>query len=151
MSIYMGNVRQALNEDVDSLVALGLKFHRLADHPGRVAYCNRSAEATLRGMMADPASLLLVNTTAGEVDGMIGVRLAPVPYNLQAVWAQETFWWAEGGSGIRLLRAAMCWAKAQDAKAFMLSSLVAETEATLLRVLKRMGFCKVETCMGVAL
>jgi hypothetical protein len=154
----MGNTevmtRMAVEADIPQLAGLGLKFHAMAQHPGRVPYCNKSAEATLRGMLADPMCLLLVHATGhgmgDPLDGMIGVRLAPVPYNLAKTWAQEVFWWAEGGAGLTLLRGALRWAKAQEASAFMLSVLEV-SDPRLRTVLMRMGFERIENCLGVAL
>lgn len=132
-------IREAVEADIPALLAMGERFHALSP-VGKIApFSPESFERTLRGLIASEDGALFVNP---DLTGMIGVVKAPA-YFSTVTFAQELFWWSEGGSGLRLLVAAEAWAKARGAVA-MLMLRVHGLNERLDGLYRRRGYVPVE-------
>lgn len=95
-------------------IEMGRKFHAAAGISGEF-----NAEDFAATVAAIDAAGGLFTSEAGMIGGLV----APAFYNSSHLIAYELFWWAEDGTGIRLLRKFERWAAASGANEIRISTL----------------------------
>jgi len=140
-------IRDAVIGDVDALVALGASF--LAQTPyGALLPTNPAAIAAIMTHLitSDDGVIFVAHLGDGTLTGMVGAMC--FRHLLSGEWvASELFWWMEpaargGLDGVRLLKLAETWARAQGAaKLQMIAPIDAPAVA---RVYVRRGYTPVE-------
>lgn len=136
--------------DLDALVAMGQRFlaqsnyrRHLTENPAQM----RMTAAQL--IEAASGNVFVAEADDGTLVGMLGVIV--FPHHLSGdTTCGEVFWWVEPdrrGIGLRLLRAAEAWAKAQGATTLQLIAPSHEVET----LYERLGFEAVERTYQKAL
>ncbi|SFI84457.1 hypothetical protein [Albimonas pacifica] len=101
-------IRRATAEDLPRIVEMGRENYRRV--VGASGFDPEATAATVARMIASESGIVLVSD-----GGMIGAILTPhwsAPSRMQAI---ETFWFAEDGSGLALLRSMAAEARARGA------------------------------------
>jgi hypothetical protein len=134
-------IRHATERDTEALVALGATF--LATSPYRVHLPPNPDQwrRTVAWLIAHGA--VFVAERNGGIDGMLGAALAPHPMSGE-LFGSELFWWvrpeARGTTGLKLLRAAEAWTRAQGGAFLQLAAPDARAE----RLYERLGYARIE-------
>lgn len=135
-------IRQATPADIPDIVDLGER-HWGASRYGQWMAADRSVMASLaRALIAQPLGLVLVDEQNSTIVGMIGVAVTPHLYSGEAVMS-ELFWYAppeSRGSGVRLLKRAEDWARANGVKH---AAMIAPDER-VAAFYERMGYAALE-------
>lgn len=115
-------IREAIAADIPALVAMGQRFLHgtpyrdlIADSPEHMAKIGHL-------LVTSPDGVMLVAERDGIPVGMIGVLICPHHLSGERI-ANEVFWWVDEearGQGVRLLRAAEQWVKAQGVTAMQM-------------------------------
>jgi GNAT superfamily N-acetyltransferase len=126
-------IRRATSSDIESIVAMGRKFHAASGVSAALPFDGESAVATAMHLMSDDGALFVAEQGARLV-GMAGALKYPHYMNLGCTVAQELFWWVEpdargGMSGVRLLMALEEWARAEGCKALTMICLPIDSPA----------------------
>ena len=135
-------IRPATLDDVPGIGALGQRFLAQSVYHGRLADNPAQVRALATQLIEGAAGEVFV----AEVDGALGGMLAVVAYAhpLSGEWvAGELAWWVDRdhrGVGLRLLRAAERWARAQGAVRFDLVAPTPEVET----LYARLGYVPIE-------
>ena len=129
-------IRPARESDVAALVALGRRFHAWSHWQGVVAFDVAKAEASVRGWLEAPDVAVFVSDAVADA---IAVMLAP-PYFSEAPIALEIAFWATGGQGDRLRRAAEAWARGRGAAACIMGAHEPGETARIGRWYARAGY-----------
>ncbi len=135
-------IREAVDADVTALVALGLRFLRETTYRADVAENPTQMAIFLEMLIAGPQGLVLVADGAGGPVGMIGVLIYTNPLSAE-VMASEMFWWMnpeQRGMGVRLLKRAEQWARAQGATKMQVSA----PTAAVAQLYERLGYHELE-------
>jgi len=130
-------IKLATLRDIPRLIELGKKFKETtpwAEDPldeelasdWLKAHFNRSDRVVLMGE-----------------DGAIGLALAPPSPFGKALYADESFWFAEGRCGLRLLAKAEAWCEARSA--ILRLSTLSTSPDELVDYLLRRGYFKVQS------
>lgn len=101
-------IRRATRDDLPALCALALREHaqsRMASHPVDMGRVETSFLGAIHGM----ASAVFVSEHDGVLGGLIVGMVQPNLFN-RFTTAYELLWYAEDGSGLRLLAALRAWA-----------------------------------------
>lgn len=101
-------IRRATRDDLQALCTLALREHaksRMASHPVDMGRVEHSFLGAIHGL----ASAVFVSEVLGEVRGLIVGVVQPNLFNRYTT-AYELLWYAEDGSGLRLLAALREWA-----------------------------------------
>lgn len=96
-------VRDATEDDLPAMLAMGRRFIEQAWSRIGIWYCEESCIGLLRGLMGSDNGILLV---APDRTGMIGLIVHAWPFNQHVMTATELFWWSEGKFGAALRRGA---------------------------------------------
>jgi len=115
----MTQIREADLSDLDVIVALGLRFASESVYADRMRVTEAGIRQTATWLLNGPGTIF-VSLYDGEMVGMIGVTLLP-HFLSGMLYGAEVFWWCNPerrGHGVRLLRRAESWAKAQGARFF---------------------------------
>lgn len=111
-------IREASADDLDAIVAMGQRFLSESSYKGRISENPAQMRVIAERLIDSPEGALWVSESGNGLTGMIGVFIFRHPMS-DDVCATELFWWVEPehrGQGLRLLRAAERWAKAQGAR-----------------------------------
>lgn len=134
-------IRRATFEDIDAIVAMGKRFHENSPYADHFALDPDRCVLTVEWLLKNGA--IFVAERDGELVAMLGVTV--MPHLMSGVYtATEVFWWVDlqaRGLGLKLLRTAERWAKANGAEAF---TLIAPDERAE-RLYERLRYQKVET------
>lgn len=135
--------RPATAADVPSLVEMGVSFLSSV-YVGRLVPDVDALSALVAQFVDQPDKLILVlEDRSGHVVGMFGAMVYAHPMSGERI-ASELCWWVDPGSrggGMRLLKDAESWAKAQGATCLQMIAPTADVE----RFYQRVGFEQVET------
>lgn len=121
--------------DVQELLQMGKKFHRMAALPCR--YDELAFANTLRGLMAGQDTTVLRSER-----GMIGGAMVPAFIDPDWKIAIELFFWSEDGHGMRLMRAFEKWATDMGASEIRMSAESSLPRAAKIYALR--GYKKTE-------
>lgn len=132
-------IRDATEDDLPSLLAMGEKFVELAWSRVGVEFDRASCEELLRNLIAQPACILLVSD---DLNAMIGAVVHPWHFNQNVSTATELFWWAEPGTKCAksLWEAAEYRAALLGAKTFNMASQHHLRSAAIGRLYERNGY-----------
>ena len=137
-------IRLADKEDLPHIVAMGIRFMNETPYVRYITQDTDKMFELAEKLIDSPNGLLLVNTEADEINGMIGVYAFCHPMSGEIV-ASEMFWWvdpeARGLSGVRLLRCAEDWAVKVGAQRMM---MIAPNDR-VGEFYRRVGYDRVET------
>ena len=136
-------LREAALEDLPAVVAMGQQFLQSTSYRDLISEnpVQMTAMATL--LIDSSTGLLLVAEQADELLGMIGMLVMDHPLSGERI-ASELFWWVDpvhrGSLGMRLLKQAEDWARAQGVVTIMLAA----PDAAVGRIYERLGYRQVE-------
>jgi hypothetical protein len=132
-------IRRATRDDLPALCALALREHaqsRMAGQPVDLPY----VQANLLGAVQGLATAVFVSEKAGAVAGMIVGLVQPSLINRYQT-AYELLWYAEDGSGLRLLAALRAWARRMRATELVVHNYAGIADpARFNKVMARRGF-----------
>lgn len=130
-------IRPATAEDIPAIVEMVGRLHTAA---GIVLPMNQTVTSRfLRGLIVSPLGLLLV---AGDPpSGFLAASVGTASISMVPV-AIEHGWWAEGGSGLKLLRLYEAWAREQGCFAARMSTPPGADRAAA--ILGRSGYALAE-------
>lgn len=136
-------IREATLEDVPQLVTMGHQFLTQTAYQGRIADNPDAMAAMAIRLIEQSDGLLLIAEQDGDAVGMIGFLCFAHHLSGERI-AAEVFWWVSpdvrGSLGIRLLKRAEQWAKAQGVSTIQ---MVAPTERVGL-IYQKLGYEPVE-------
>ena len=101
-------IRRAAREDLPGLVALALREHaasQFSHQPIDLEHVQNSFLGVIHGL----AGAVFVSEEGGKLRGLIAGMVQPGLFNRRQT-AYELLWYAEDGSGLRLLAALRDWA-----------------------------------------
>jgi RimJ/RimL family protein N-acetyltransferase len=134
-------IRAATEADIPALVAMGREFRAQTGYHRVIAEDAAQMATFCRQLLGGLGTILVLEDDGGLI-GMIG--LTCLPHFLSGeVTAGEVFWWvdlAHRGRGLRLLRAAEAWARAQGAVSLQMIAPDARVE----RLYERLGYVAIE-------
>ena len=136
-------IREAESADLDALIAMGEHFIAQTDYRTRIGTNPQQLRALAVHLMNDENGALFVADVDGQLVGMIGVFAFAHPVSGERI-GSEVMWWMEPdfrGAGVRLLKKAEKWTKAQGATRFQMIAPTPYVE----EIYRRLGFEKVET------
>ena len=133
-------MRPATRDDLEHITGLLERFHEVSGQP--FAFNPDAVSGAVEGMMADGCVLV---SERGVIGGILGRAWADPEW----VYACELFWWAEDGSGARLLRGFEEWAREAGAREVRMTSLAHLGRAG--RLLEARGYTLQELSFGKAL
>ena len=134
-------VRRATADDLLDLLTLGESFHAGSPYRDLFAWNGAQIERMV-GWLLEHGAIFVAEKDGASV-GMLGVAVAP---HLMSgdLMASEVFWWVEPrarGLGLKLLRAAERWARAEGATVLQLVA----PDAAARTLYERLGFVQIET------
>ena len=133
-------IREAVLDDLETVVALGLQFAREGPY-ARLPITESSIRSLAAWMFAHGA--ILFTEKHGQPVGMVGV--ACLPHMLTGrLYGAEVFWWCNPearGHGLRLVKAAESWARQHGAETMQLVAPTEEVE----RLYTKLGYTQLET------
>ncbi len=146
----MPTIRRATREDLPALCALAYREHaqsRLANQPLDEGRAQASFLAALHGL----ASAVFVSEEAGQLRGLIVGMVQPNLFNRYQT-AYEILWYAEDGSGLRLLAALKDWATRMRAVELVVHNYAGIIEpARFTKAMARKGYSQLGTTYVAAL
>ncbi len=104
----MSNIRRATRDDLPALVALALREHaasQFAHQPIEMTQVHAAFLGVIHGL----SGAVFVSEQDGELRGLIAGMVQPGLFNRRQT-AFELLWYAEDGTGLRLLAALRDWA-----------------------------------------
>ena len=132
-------IRRATRDDLPGLVALALREHaasRMADQPIEMA----QVQASFLGVIHNLAGAVFVSEEGGALRGLIAGIVQPGLFNRRQT-AYELLWYAEDGSGLRLLAALQGWATRMRAVQLVVHDYAGIADPTRFnKVMARRGF-----------
>lgn len=135
----MPTIRRATREDLPALCALALREHaksRMASQPVDMPY----VQANFLGAITGLATAVFVSESEGAVTGMIVGMVQPGLINRYQT-AYELLWYAEDGSGLRLLAELQAWARRMRAIELVVHNYAGIADpARFNKVMARRGF-----------
>lgn len=101
-------VRAALKSDVDAIVSMGGRFYATTSYHALAPFDPAAVRELVMHMLG--SGVLLVADSEAGVVGMVGLVLAPMPFNHSVMFAHEVMWWVDPearsrGAGKALLQA----------------------------------------------
>lgn len=132
-------IRRATRQDLPGLVALALREHarsRMAGQPIDLEHVQASFLGVIHGL----AGAVFVSEEGGELRGLIAGMVQPGLFNRRQN-AYELLWYAEDGSGLRLLAAMKDWARRMRAVQLVVHDYAGIADpAVFNKVMARRGF-----------
>lgn len=132
-------IRRATRDDLPGLVALALREHaasQMANQPIEMA----QVQASFLGVIQGLAGAVFVSEEGGELRGLIAGMVQPGLFNRRQT-AYELLWYAEDGSGLRLLAALRDWACRMRAVQLVVHNYAGITDPIRFnKVMARRGF-----------
>lgn len=113
-------IRPATLRDIPRAVELGIKYHAMTEHAGKVELNTKTFSYLLEHIINnDDALFLVVENKQGTVTGGLCASLEPFYFNFDAKKAQLLFWYAETATkeNIKLWDMFELWAKHKGAAA----------------------------------
>jgi hypothetical protein len=143
-------IRRATREDLPALTALALREHaasQFASQPVELAHVQASFLGVIHGL----AGAVFVSEQGGTVRGLIAGIVQPGLFNRHQT-AYELLWYAENGSGLRLLAALQDWARRMRAVQLVVHDYAGIADpARFNKVMARRGFSVMGTAYVSAL
>ena len=130
-------IRLATKQDVPRLLELGQEFHSKTPWKGSVLDLELAEQWILQHMNRSDRVVLI-----GD-DGAIGAALAPPSPFGSSLYADETFWFAKGRSGVKLLSKLEAWCASRSA--VLRLSTLSTSPPELFDFLKRRGYVKIQS------
>lgn len=101
-------IRHATIDDMPALLDMGEKFYATTHYAAIVPYCRKAVAGLVDLMLL--GVLLVAERDDGALVGMVGLVLAPFPFNANVKTAHEIMWWVDpsaqnSGTGKALLEA----------------------------------------------
>ncbi len=132
-------IRTATNEDIPAIVGM---IERLHASIGVVLPVDVAVTSKFVGLLiASPLGWVRVWDAGQGTTGFLAASIGTATISMVPV-AAEHGWWAEGGGGLRLLRAYEAWAKEQGCFAARMSTPPHNKRAA--EILERCGFAPAE-------
>lgn len=135
----MSGIRQATADDLETMVALGLRFDQAKVYPW-LSMSEDGIRNTLRWVLAHGMIWLGLK----QQTPVAGFGMTILPHMLTGQpYAAEVFWWSNPearGYGLRLFYAAEAWAKANGVTMMQLVAPTQEAE----QLYSRLGYHKIE-------
>jgi hypothetical protein len=132
-------IRRATREDLPALVALALREHaasQMANQPIDLEHVQNS----FLGVIHSLSGAVFVSEQGGTVRGLIAGIVQPGLFNRRQT-AYELLWYAEDGSGLRLLAALKDWASRMRAVQLVVHDYAGIADpARFNKVMARRGF-----------
>ena len=128
-------IRPATMDDIPALVAMGRVFFERLDLP--FDYIPRDTAENLAWLISEGGVFIGKN-------GAIGGLLQSAPFNKSVKFANEHFWWSEGGEGIRLLKRYEDWASESGAS-WVVMTTIETLESKASEVLRRRSYRRQES------
>lgn len=130
-------IRLATLSDIPNLIQMGEHFLQESPLGKYLAYNSTQMRELCQSLVdAEHGAILVAESGIGLV-GMFGVIVSPHIISGE-IMGTELFWWvnpeARGTAGIKLLRTAEEWAKAQGATRMMLAAPTAHVEQICIRL-----------------
>jgi GNAT superfamily N-acetyltransferase len=130
-------IRAARFEDIPALLEMGARFSNKARLIEHVGYDPENMADTFAILIEGGHPIFL------SENGAIGGTSSPHPFNHKHIIAQELFWWAEGGGGLRLLEAFEDYAREHCHSVRMLALHALEPER-VGAIYRRRGYAPLE-------
>ena len=138
-------IRKAEGRDLQEIVGLLNEFyHTEGFQTLNIPYDRDSILDLALKMIVGENGLILVNEKDDHVGGIIGVQMMPFPFNRNYFSLIESFWYANDGSGIRLLKAVEKIARDIGIQFVGIVSIFGMKSGKIERVLRRMKYNKLE-------
>ncbi len=140
-------VRRAQFDDVPEILAMGRKFYGATHYAAFADYSTDSAQALVELMLS--SGVLLLAESEDVLLGMVGLIVAPFPFNAQITSAHEIMWWvdpaAQGrGAGVALLQAVEPACRALGVTLIQMTHL-ANSPPQAAALYERLGFALCES------
>ena len=138
----MITIRPAALADLPRILEMGTRFLHSTQYACEIGDNPAQMRILAERLLTQSDGMIVVADREGHVVGMIGMLLFPHHISSELI-AGEVFWWMEPearGGGLRLLRAAETWARAQGVKRIQ---MIAPTLA-VGHVYQRCGYQLVE-------
>lgn len=133
-------IRKATPSDAHALVALGKTFVSSGRYWGqRRSFDDEIFAAHIVQLINSPVVGFFVAEENNEIFGAIVVAILPDILTGKPI-AMKLHWYAEGGCGLKLERAARKWAKEQGATEFKMSAMNDRSA----KLLERLGYTRTE-------
>lgn len=135
-------IREATAADADAIVALGQRFLHGSVYAGKIGDNPAQVRTLALHLIASPDGVVFV---AEDATGLVGLLAAFAHFHYLSGerTAGEVAWWVDvekRGIGIRLLRRAEQWARAQGAVTFQMIAPTPDVEV----LYERLGYAPVE-------
>ena len=138
-------IRIAKGKDLLKVESLLDRFYNSKDfNTLGVPYDRDSILELSLNMILSNEAMILINESDGNIGGVIGMQKTPLPFNKNYFALTESFWFANDGSGIKLLRAVEGIAKLSGIKFMAVVSLFGMKSDKINRVLGHMGYNRLE-------
>jgi hypothetical protein len=133
-------IRLAMLVDIDELTSLAKRFIADGTYWGeRREFDAVSFADHVKQLIESPIVAVFVVEDTGIIQGAIAVAILPDILTGKPV-AMKLHWFANGGAGLRLERAARQWAKEQGATSFKMSAI----NDNSAKLLERLGYTRTE-------
>lgn len=143
--------RIATHKDIPKIVELGRMFFEATILPRYVAYDGLSMAMTTSEMIDALDSVCFVLERDGEVIGGIGGKAVPMYFNLEAVTAQQVFYFVNPAfrsrESVTLLREFKRWGREYGAKMIATGAKRDANHDRMEKFLTRDGFEPLETIL----
>lgn len=143
----MYNIRLGVDDDVDAIIDMGIKFYSTTEMAGIIPFDEDSGAAQVFHML-DHGFILLVETEDKELVGMMGCSFFDWPFNRMYRGCMEHMFWLNeehrrGGLAMRLIKEAEAIATHEGASFCAMAAL--ETSPDSIDTLyKRLGYKRSE-------
>lgn len=138
-------IRKAEGKDLQKIESLLSEFyHTEGFQTLNIPYDRDSVLDLALRMIIGENGLILVNEKDDRIGGVIGVQMMPFPFNKNYISLVESFWYANDGSGIRLLKAVEKIAIDIGVRFIGIVSICGMKSEKIERVLCRMKYNKLE-------
>lgn len=140
-------IRPAVETDMPDALEMAARFYATTSYTSIADYSYASA-AKLGRMLLDEG-VLLVAARDEKLVGVIGMIVAPFPFNESVKTAHEVLWWVDPeerdtGAGVALLRAMVPACQGRGAKAIQMLHL-SNSPPQAGALYERMGFAHTES------
>ena len=141
------NIRLAEDDDLETVLGMGRKFYTTTEVGKLIPFDDDAGVCAIFGML-DRGFILLAESEAGEVVGMLGCQFYDFPFNKDYIACTEMMFWIEeehrGGTlAARLLKEAELLARHEGATFITMVAL--ETSPEMIESFyKRLGYQRSE-------
>lgn len=140
-------IRPANDTDLADVVEMGARFYATTTYTAIADYSHANA-AKLGRLLLDQG-VMIVAERGDKLVGVIGLMVAPFPFNEAKKTAHEVLWWVDPeerdtGAGVALLRAMVPACKYRGAAAIQMLHL-SNSPPQASALYERMGFAHTES------